>query len=74
MFNLIIANFQTKIVYRYAKCKNNALERFKMRFIISQNKSDIEIAEILEVSENTISSYRKKIKDKGFNFDADAVI
>jgi len=45
-----------------------------MRFIISQNKSDIEIAEILEVSENTISSYRKKIKDKGFNFDADAVI
>lgn len=39
-----------------------------------QDKSDIEIAEILEVSEKTIISYRKKIEDKGFCFDADAVI
>lgn len=39
-----------------------------------QDKSNIEIAEILEVSEKTIISYRKKIEDKGFYFGADAVI
>jgi len=39
-----------------------------------QDKSDSEIAEILEVSEKTIISYRKKIEEKGFYFDADAVI
>jgi hypothetical protein len=39
-----------------------------------QDKKDIEIAELLGVSEKTVISYRKKIEDKGFFFDADAVI
>jgi len=39
-----------------------------------QDKKDIEIAKILDVSEKTIISYRKKIEDKGFYFDADAII
>ena len=39
-----------------------------------QDKKDIEIAEKLSISEKSVLAYRKKIEDKGFYFDVDAVI
>jgi ATP/maltotriose-dependent transcriptional regulator MalT len=50
------------------------LSKRELQVFELQDKSDIEIAEILEVAEKTIVSYRKKIEDKGFYFEADAVI
>jgi DNA-binding NarL/FixJ family response regulator len=44
------------------------LSKRELQVFELHDKSDIEIAEILDVSEKTIISYRKKIEDKGFIF------
>lgn len=50
------------------------LSKREMEVFELQDKKNVEIAEILGISEKSVLAYRKKIKDKGFFFDADAVI
>ena len=49
------------------------LSKRELQVFEIQDKKDIEIAEKLSISEKSVLVYRKKIEDKGFYFDVDAV-